>query len=85
MKVNKCSVVKRERERWYGLPGVAMGTQLVKAGRVSVEEKLCAAGTMGCLLEAALRTTQTSLRPSPSQSLCFKLKINLRFLQCIFI
>lgn len=30
---------EREREEWYGLTGVAMGTQLLKAGRVSEEER----------------------------------------------
>lgn len=28
----------RAREEWYGPAGVAMGTQLLKPGRVSVEE-----------------------------------------------
>ena len=50
---------KRTREEWYGPTGVAMGTQLLKAGRVSVEERLCAAGAKGCHPEAALGTTQT--------------------------
>lgn len=45
---------EREREEWYGPTGVAMGTQLLKAGRVSEEERLCAAGAMGCHPEASL-------------------------------
>lgn len=45
---------KGEREEWYGPTGVAMGTQLLKAGRVSVEERLCAAGAKGCHPEARL-------------------------------
>ncbi len=45
---------EREREEWYGPTGVAMGTQLLKAGRVSVEERLCAAGAKGCHPEAGL-------------------------------
>lgn len=55
--------IEREREEWYGLTGVAMGTQLLKPGRVSLEEKLCEAGTEGCHLEARLRTIQRAHRP----------------------
>lgn len=43
-----------EGEEWYGPTGVAMGTQLLKAGRVSVEQRLCAAGANGCHAEARL-------------------------------
>lgn len=52
-----------EREEWYRQTAVAMGTQLLKAGRVSVEEKQCAAGAKGCHPEASLRTTQTAHGP----------------------
>ena len=45
---------EREGEEWYGPTGVAMGTQLLKAGRVSVEQRLCAAGANGCHAEARL-------------------------------
>ena len=45
---------KREGEEWYGPTGVAMGTQLLKAGRVSEEERLCAAGAKGCHPEVSL-------------------------------
>lgn len=37
-----------------------MGTQLLKPGRVSVEERLHAAWEKGCHPEACLQTTQTS-------------------------
>lgn len=71
-----------EREEWYGLTGVAMGTQLLKAGRVILEERLCAAGAKGCHPEASLGTKQTahtglyslvSDKISSRESTCLKL------------
>lgn len=41
----------REREEWYGQTAVAMGTQLLKAGRVSEEEG-------GCVLQERRAATQ---------------------------
>lgn len=49
-----------EREEWYGPAGVAMGTQLLKPGRVIVEEMLCAADATRCHLEAVQGSAQTA-------------------------